>query len=128
MDEDVNTAKDISKNTGGDREEDVPRPKIPKKKIMVNTPEPEQLATLNLKEGKNIVVFTFSTAMLGKQQVIWWTSFFSLHLPFVFEHFQETTSSFYVSVANASMFIICLRCLLHRLMHVYICGDGTQKL
>nr|XP_025886636.1 phosphatidate phosphatase PAH2-like isoform X2 [Solanum lycopersicum] len=69
MDEDVNTAKDISKNTGGDREEDVPRPKIPKKKIMVNTPEPEQLATLNLKEGKNIVVFTFSTAMLGKQQV-----------------------------------------------------------
>ncbi|KAL3340485.1 hypothetical protein AABB24_028893 [Solanum stoloniferum] len=69
MDENVNTAKDISKNTGGDREEDVPRPKISKKKIMVTTPAPEQLATLNLKEGKNIVVFTFSTAMLGKQQV-----------------------------------------------------------
>ncbi|KAL3371958.1 hypothetical protein AABB24_008477 [Solanum stoloniferum] len=69
MDEDVNTAKDISKNTGGNREEDVPRPKISKKKIMVTTPAPEQLATLNLKEGKNIVVFTFSTAMLGKQQV-----------------------------------------------------------
>uniref|UniRef100_M1ADY8 Lipin family protein n=1 Tax=Solanum tuberosum TaxID=4113 RepID=M1ADY8_SOLTU len=68
MDEDVNTAKDISKNTGGDRE-DVPRPKISKKKLMVTTPAPEQLATLNLKEGKNIVVFTFSTAMLGKQQV-----------------------------------------------------------
>ncbi|XP_049348881.1 phosphatidate phosphatase PAH2-like isoform X3 [Solanum verrucosum] len=69
MDEDVNTGKDISKNTGGNREEDVPRPKISKKKIMVTTPAPEQLATLNLKEGKNIVVFTFSTAMLGKQQV-----------------------------------------------------------
>ncbi|XP_055833746.1 uncharacterized protein LOC129902505 isoform X2 [Solanum dulcamara] len=54
---------------GGDRDKDVPRPKISKKKIMVTTPTPEQLATLNLKEGKNIVIFTFSTAMLGKQQV-----------------------------------------------------------
>ncbi|PHU18870.1 Phosphatidate phosphatase PAH1 [Capsicum chinense] len=66
IDEDVNSdTKNISKNTGGD----VPRPKISKKKIMLNTPTSEQLATLNLKEGKNIVVFTFSTAMLGKQQV-----------------------------------------------------------
>lgn len=89
-DEDVNSdAKNISKNTGGDREKDVPRPKISKKKIMVTTPTPEQLATLNLKEGKNIVVFTFSTAMLGKQQVICWDFFSPLHPPFVFEHFQE---------------------------------------
>ncbi|KAF3622863.1 hypothetical protein FXO38_31061 [Capsicum annuum] len=70
MDGDVNSdAKNSSKNTGGDREKDVPRPKISKKKIMLNTPTSEQLATWNLKEGKNIVVFTFSTAMLGKQQV-----------------------------------------------------------
>ena len=104
MDEDVNTAKDISKNTGGDREEDVPRPKIPKKKIMVNTPEPEQLATLNLKEGKNVVVFTCS-----KQQV---------------------TSSHYISFwyVCKCMLIICLRFVYFRLMHVYICGDGTQIL
>ncbi|XP_019245087.1 PREDICTED: phosphatidate phosphatase PAH2-like isoform X2 [Nicotiana attenuata] len=54
---------------GGDREKDVPRPRISKKKIMLTTPTSEQLATLNLKEGKNIVVFTFSTAMLGTQQV-----------------------------------------------------------
>ncbi|PHT38303.1 hypothetical protein CQW23_21876 [Capsicum baccatum] len=53
---------------GGDGEKDAPRPKISKKKIMLNTPTSEQLATVNLKEGKNIVVFTFSTAMLGKQQ------------------------------------------------------------
>ncbi|CAN4092729.1 unnamed protein product [Withania somnifera] len=70
MDEDVNSdAKNISNNTGGDRKIDVPRQKISKKKIMLTTPTSEQLATLNLKEGKNIVVFTFSTAMLGKQQV-----------------------------------------------------------
>nr|XP_009763105.1 PREDICTED: phosphatidate phosphatase PAH2-like isoform X2 [Nicotiana sylvestris]XP_016447118.1 PREDICTED: phosphatidate phosphatase PAH2-like isoform X2 [Nicotiana tabacum] len=54
---------------GGDREKDVPRPRISKKKIMLTTPTSEQLATLNLKEGKNIIVFTFSTAMLGTQQV-----------------------------------------------------------
>ncbi|MCD9558490.1 hypothetical protein HAX54_015877 [Datura stramonium] len=70
MDEDVySDAKNVSNNTGGDREKDVPRPKISKKKIMLTTPTSEQLATLNLKEGKNIVIFTFSTAMLGKQQV-----------------------------------------------------------
>lgn len=33
-------------------------------------PTSEQLASLNLKEGKNTVTFTFSTAMLGKQQVV----------------------------------------------------------
>ncbi|CAN4122703.1 unnamed protein product [Withania somnifera] len=70
MDEHLNSdAKNVSNNTGGDRKVDVPRPKISKKKIMLITPTSELLATLNLKEGKNIVVFTFSTAMLGKQQV-----------------------------------------------------------
>lgn len=64
----------------------------------------EQLATLNLKEGKNVVVFTCS-----KQQV---------------------TSSHYISFwyVCKCMLIICLRFVYFRLMHVYICGDGTQIL
>ncbi|GLT46985.1 hypothetical protein SLA2020_207080 [Shorea laevis] len=44
-------------------------PKKVKKMAKVNTPTSEQLASLNLKEGRNAVTFTFSTAMLGKQQV-----------------------------------------------------------
>ncbi|KAF3633877.1 hypothetical protein FXO37_26811 [Capsicum annuum] len=67
---------------GGYREKDAPRPKISKKEIMLNTPTSEQLATLNLKEGKNIVVFTFSTAMLGKQQVICWDFLGPITYPF----------------------------------------------
>ncbi|KAL3617928.1 hypothetical protein CASFOL_038249 [Castilleja foliolosa] len=41
------------------------------KKTFIRTllPTSEQLASLNLKEGKNIVVFTFQTSMLGNQQV-----------------------------------------------------------
>lgn len=33
------------------------------------TPTPEQLASLNLAEGKNTVTFTFSTSVLGPQKV-----------------------------------------------------------
>ncbi|KAK1405743.1 Phosphatidate phosphatase [Heracleum sosnowskyi] len=43
--------------------------KAKKKGIRVLSPTTEQLASLNLKEGRNIVTFTFSTPMLGKQQV-----------------------------------------------------------
>lgn len=50
-------------------ENDVPNLKVNKKKIKTLTPTSEQLASLNLKVGRNIVIFTFSTAMLGKQQV-----------------------------------------------------------
>ncbi|KAG5033942.1 hypothetical protein JHK87_008852 [Glycine soja] len=39
------------------------------KKVKEMTPTSEQLATLNLKDGMNTVTFTFSTAVLGKQQV-----------------------------------------------------------
>ncbi|KAF3773418.1 Phosphatidate phosphatase [Nymphaea thermarum] len=39
------------------------------KKVRTIIPTSQQLASLNLKEGQNIVTFTFSTAMLGKQQV-----------------------------------------------------------
>ncbi|XVE70044.1 hypothetical protein DITRI_Ditri10aG0040100 [Diplodiscus trichospermus] len=45
-------------------------PKLVKKKmIRAITPTSEQLALLNLKDGMNHVIFTFSTSMLGKQQV-----------------------------------------------------------
>ncbi|XP_021898621.1 phosphatidate phosphatase PAH2 [Carica papaya] len=45
------------------------QPKVIKKIIRELTPSSDQLASLNLKEGRNSVNFTFSTAMLGKQQV-----------------------------------------------------------
>ncbi|XVF64031.1 hypothetical protein PTKIN_Ptkin09bG0134400 [Pterospermum kingtungense] len=44
-------------------------PKQVKKMIRAITPTSEQLASLNLKDGMNHITFTFSTAMLGKQQV-----------------------------------------------------------
>lgn len=47
----------------------VPKSKAKRKGIRVLSPTTEQLASLNLKEGRNIVTFTFSTPMLGKQQV-----------------------------------------------------------
>ncbi|OMO78979.1 hypothetical protein CCACVL1_13981 [Corchorus capsularis] len=40
-----------------------------KKMIRAITPTSEQLASLNLKDGMNHIAFTFSTPMLGKQQV-----------------------------------------------------------
>ncbi|KAH9623201.1 hypothetical protein KSS87_019865 [Heliosperma pusillum] len=48
---------------------DAARPKHSKRKIRAKAPTSEQLASLKLKEGKNEVTFTFSTAMLGKQEV-----------------------------------------------------------
>nr|KJB63219.1 hypothetical protein B456_010G0184002 [Gossypium raimondii] len=41
-----------------------------KKMIRAITPTSEQLASLNLKDGMNHITFTFSTPMLGKQQVL----------------------------------------------------------
>ncbi|WCJ35405.1 Phosphatidate phosphatase PAH2 [Euphorbia peplus] len=43
--------------------------KVSKRKVRANTPTSEELASLNLKEGSNIITFTFSTAMLGRQKV-----------------------------------------------------------
>ncbi|MED6192770.1 hypothetical protein PIB30_013405 [Stylosanthes scabra] len=40
-----------------------------KKQVREKTPTSEQIASLHLKEGGNTVMFTFSTSMLGKQQV-----------------------------------------------------------
>lgn len=64
---DTEVASDSINDRGGNR--DVCKTNMAKKKIKVLTPTSEQLASLNLKEGKNSVTFTFSTAMLGKQQV-----------------------------------------------------------
>ncbi|CDP01352.1 unnamed protein product [Coffea canephora] len=49
--------------------EDLPKRKVTKKKTRLITPTSEQLASLNLNGGRNSIVFTFSTPMLGKQQV-----------------------------------------------------------
>lgn len=56
---------------GMDSSNTVLTPKGMKKTERATTPTSEQLASLNLKEGRNTVTFTFSTAMLGKQQVIY---------------------------------------------------------
>ncbi|CAN1191984.1 Phosphatidate phosphatase PAH2 [Linum perenne] len=42
---------------------------VRKVKIRALNPTSEQLASLNLNEGANVVTFTFSTSMLGKQKV-----------------------------------------------------------
>ncbi|KAG9148107.1 hypothetical protein Leryth_003684 [Lithospermum erythrorhizon] len=54
---------------GADEHKDVPTVTVAENMIRALTPTSEQLATLHLKEGKNIITFTFSTQMLGKQQV-----------------------------------------------------------
>ncbi|KAL0917468.1 hypothetical protein M5K25_012530 [Dendrobium thyrsiflorum] len=48
---------------------DMQKPKNMKKKVRWLTPSSEDLTSLNLKEGPNVVTFSFSTAMLGRQQV-----------------------------------------------------------
>lgn len=55
------------------------KPKVMKERSL--TPSSEEIASLNLKEGQNVVTFGFSTAMLGQQQVIF-PYFF--HLIYIF--------------------------------------------
>ncbi|XP_057469806.1 uncharacterized protein LOC130758853 isoform X1 [Actinidia eriantha] len=59
----------LERSTSIDGEKDAQKPQVKRKKVRETTPTPEQLASLNLKEGKNTVTFTFSTSMLGPQQV-----------------------------------------------------------
>ncbi|CAH9091443.1 unnamed protein product [Cuscuta europaea] len=68
-DDNVKTgAGSLTKGTGGiSTEEDLI--KVTKKIKRAFTPTSEQIASLNLKEGKNEVIFTFSTPMLGEQKV-----------------------------------------------------------
>ncbi|CAM8998612.1 unnamed protein product [Rhodiola kirilowii] len=58
----------VNHPTDNKNEPEVKR-KIIRKKMRSITPTSAQLESLTLKEGRNIVTFTFSTAMLGKQQV-----------------------------------------------------------
>lgn len=73
---DFNAENAFESNSTMDVENDVHNPVVNKKKIRATTPTSEQLASLNLKEGRNVVTFTFSTAMLGEQQVICCCVFF----------------------------------------------------
>ncbi|KAG1334639.1 phosphatidate phosphatase PAH2 [Cocos nucifera] len=50
-------------------ENDMLKVRSMKKKVRSLTPTSEQLSSLNLKEGRNVITFSFSTAMLGAQQV-----------------------------------------------------------
>ncbi|KAM3292574.1 hypothetical protein ACQJBY_036361 [Aegilops geniculata] len=52
-----------------DGERNKPSAKMMERKVRSLTPTSEELASLHLREGRNIVTFTFSTAMLGTQQV-----------------------------------------------------------
>ncbi|KAL4583584.1 hypothetical protein LXL04_008162 [Taraxacum kok-saghyz] len=57
---------DIAPDTDGEKETSSPSLH---KHTRALTPTPEQLASLNLSEGKNTVTFTFSTSVLGPQKV-----------------------------------------------------------
>lgn len=83
------------------------KPKVVKKIIRELTPTSEQLACLDLKEGRNTVTFTFSTAMLGKQQVFCflYKTFFVFWLFFWFS-------------PNVTLYFT------YRLMPEYIYGSG----
>uniref|UniRef100_A0A0E0MH69 LNS2/PITP domain-containing protein n=1 Tax=Oryza punctata TaxID=4537 RepID=A0A0E0MH69_ORYPU len=52
-----------------ERENNKPRAKRMERKVRSLTPTSEELASLDLREGRNVVTFTFSTGMLGRQQV-----------------------------------------------------------
>ncbi|KAG2666417.1 hypothetical protein I3760_15G059500 [Carya illinoinensis] len=64
-----NAESALESTVGVNAENNLLRLKREKKMVRAMTPTSEQLASLNLKEGKNTVTFTFSTAMLGNQQV-----------------------------------------------------------
>ncbi|KAF0894930.1 hypothetical protein E2562_004930 [Oryza meyeriana var. granulata] len=75
----VNTVQPVSESTEEtsfstpvkelERESNKPRAKRMERKVRSLTPTSEELASLDLREGRNVVTFTFSTAMLGRQQV-----------------------------------------------------------
>ncbi|KZV45183.1 hypothetical protein F511_11783 [Dorcoceras hygrometricum] len=64
-----NTVEILEDMTNSEVGKDITKVKVKKMIVKTLTPTSEQLMSLKLKEGKNIVVFTFSTSMLGKQQV-----------------------------------------------------------
>jgi phosphatidate phosphatase LPIN len=56
------------------------REKRMERKVPSLTPTSEELSSLDLREGRNVVTFTFSTAMLGIQQVCFHSSVIALNL------------------------------------------------
>ncbi|KAE8683623.1 Phosphatidic acid phosphohydrolase 2 isoform 3 [Hibiscus syriacus] len=64
---DAENAADITVASNDDKH--MLKPNQVKKMIRAITPTSEQLAALNIKDGMNHITFTFSTPMLGKQQV-----------------------------------------------------------
>lgn len=53
----------------------------PRKNLLrTNIPTREQIASLNLKDGQNTIAFTFSTKVLGKQQVCLYITDFQVYL------------------------------------------------
>ncbi|XP_022962065.1 phosphatidate phosphatase PAH2-like isoform X1 [Cucurbita moschata] len=66
---DFDIKKTSDRNVRMDGEASIFKHKAEKKMVKSLTPTSEQLASLNLKEGGNTILFTFYTAVLGKQQV-----------------------------------------------------------
>ncbi|KAE8729186.1 Phosphatidate phosphatase PAH2 [Hibiscus syriacus] len=64
---DAENAADVTVASNDDKH--MLKPNQMKKMIRAITPTSEQLASLNIKDGMNHITFTFSTPMLGKQQV-----------------------------------------------------------
>ncbi|MED6107097.1 hypothetical protein PIB30_010818 [Stylosanthes scabra] len=60
---------DISPKFQKSRTISVYRPRRSTNKVRADTPTSEQISSLNLQEGRNLVTFSCSTAMLGTQQV-----------------------------------------------------------
>lgn len=67
VDEKDNNSSESSINK--DAEKNELKPKLLKKYVRAKTPTAEQLASLNLKEGKNTITFTFSVDMLENELV-----------------------------------------------------------
>lgn len=67
-----------------DGERNKPSAKMMERKVRSLTPTSEELASLHLREGRNIVTFTLSTAMLGTQQVSCHSFIITLDLPMQF--------------------------------------------
>ncbi|KAJ6328131.1 hypothetical protein OIU77_009926 [Salix suchowensis] len=53
-------------NLPTDKDNGVIKPKVTKKMVRANTPTSEELASLNLKEGRNVVTFTFFHCNAGE--------------------------------------------------------------
>lgn len=125
---DVENGPESAPGMGGDKTE--LKPKVTKKKIRILTPTSEQLTSLNLKEGRNTVTFTFSTGMLGKQQVIL-LHFMNRMLSSSWS-FLSFSISFSIIFSFPFLFLSCMCAYSNgftknRWMLESICGSGTLE-